>query len=167
MAGGRNSGKQAIIAERRAKAMALRKGGASYRDIAARLASEFGEKYSHVAAFHDVDACLGDLIEHTRHETEAYRQLELERLDELLKSLQDGIKSGDTRSIDSAIKVSDRRCKLLGLDAPIAVKIEEGIEFELRQFLEQLGSVLDYDTFQRVLTAYDSIQSRAGSAESN
>lgn len=167
MAGGRNSTRQAILLERRNRAMGLRKEGLSYRSIAASLSKEFGEKYSHVAAFKDVDACLVDLIEYTRHDTEAYRQMELERLDELLKNLQEGIKSGDTKSIDSAIKVSDRRCKLLGLDAPIAVKIEEGIEFELRQFLEQLGTVLDHGTFQEVLRAYDSIQSRAGAAEDN
>jgi len=30
--------------------------------------------------------------------------------------------------MNEAIKISDRRCKLLGLDAPIQIKIQEGIE---------------------------------------
>lgn len=167
MAGGRNSARQAKIIERRQKAVGLRKSGATFAQISAALSKEYGLKYGRDHAFKDVDAALNDLVENTRHESESYRQLELERLDDLLRNLQEGIRAGDTRSIDSAIKVSDRRCKLLGLDAPVAVKIEEGIEFELREFLTQLGTVLDGETFRKVLTAYDSIHARAGEAERN
>lgn len=52
-----------------------------------------------------------------------YRQIENDRLDSLLRSLQEGIEEGDTRAINSAVRVSERRAKLLGLDAPEALSV--------------------------------------------
>jgi len=167
MAGGRTSAKKIDLVERRRKAVSLRKTGASYRAIAAKLAAEYGEKYTEQVVFKDVDHVLREALEYSTHDANELRTLELERYDQWLLSLAEKIRIGDTKAISTAIQISDRRCKLLGLDAPIQVKIEEGVESELRSFLEGLGAVLDRETFRKVLDAYETIQVMAGSAAKN
>jgi hypothetical protein len=44
--------------------------------------------------------------------------LEAERLDALSAALAPAIAKGDPRSIEAAVRISERRAKLLGLDAP-------------------------------------------------
>lgn len=44
--------------------------------------------------------------------------LELERLDEMQRSLWNKIQKGDIVAINAAIKIMERRAKLLGLDVP-------------------------------------------------
>lgn len=44
--------------------------------------------------------------------------LELERLDEMQRILWNKIQKGDTTAINAAIKIMERRAKLLGLDVP-------------------------------------------------
>lgn len=46
------------------------------------------------------------------------RELELQRLDEFLRALWPKIQTGNPRAIETALKVSERRAKLMGLDAP-------------------------------------------------
>jgi hypothetical protein len=46
------------------------------------------------------------------------RRLEAERLDALTAALAPAIAKGDPRSIEAAVRISERRAKLLGLDAP-------------------------------------------------
>lgn len=167
MTWGKSSSRKVELAERRQKAISLRKAGASFQAIASKLSQEYGEKYSRVHAFKDVDACLTDIKELTTHDAEELRTLELERYDNYLLSLGPKIQQGNERAIATAIQISDRRCKLLGLDAPVKVKIEEGVENELRQFLDGLSTVLDNDTFQRVLQGFNTLQARAGQAEGN
>ena len=45
-------------------------------------------------------------------------ELEVTRCDTYLASIAKKVQAGDTKAIDTALKVSDRRAKLLGLDAP-------------------------------------------------
>jgi hypothetical protein len=46
------------------------------------------------------------------------RQLELLRLDRYLSAIAEKVDSGDLKAIDRALKIMERRSKLLGLDAP-------------------------------------------------
>jgi LPS O-antigen subunit length determinant protein (WzzB/FepE family) len=167
MAGGRNSGRTINIQERRRKAVEARKSGASYRRIAEVLAKEYGTRYSRQSAYNDVDACLKELTQELTHETEELRQLELERLDDLQMPLTPKAKAGDVQAIKTIVQIIQQRCKLLGLEAPVTVKIEEGVEFELRGFLDTLSQTLDSETFTKVLKAFEIAQSRAGASEGN
>ena len=55
-------------------------------------------------------------------ETKAdYVELELSRLDKYLAVLAKKIEGGDVKAVDTALRVADRRAKLLGLDAPTKV----------------------------------------------
>lgn len=71
--------------------------------------------------------------------------LELQRLDTMLLSLEDKIKEGSLGAIDKALKIMERRAKLLGLDKPskIAPTNPEGDEqyepeFSYKDRLESL-----------------------------
>jgi hypothetical protein len=54
----------------------------------------------------------------TQEMSNELRELELQRLDEFLRALWPKIQTGNPRAIETALKVSERRAKLMGLDAP-------------------------------------------------
>jgi hypothetical protein len=66
-----------------------------------------------------VDAQTELLREHEKRRADRATapELELARLDAMLVKLQPGIDEGNIQSIDQARKLSERRCKMLGLDA--------------------------------------------------
>ena len=106
------AGEDVRLIEARQRALELRREGMSYRQIAAIM-----KVYAHTA-YGYVQAELNDLRDQTLEDTEALRDIELQRADEFLRSLGAGIRAGDPQSIGVAIKVMERRAKLLGLDAP-------------------------------------------------
>lgn len=96
--------------ERMAKALKLREAGANVRDIGAQLG------VSHTQAANDIRDALREII---REPAEDVLQLELARLDNLfLIAFQKARKDQDTKAIDSAVRIMDRRAKYLGLDNP-------------------------------------------------
>lgn len=60
----------------------------------------------------------------TREMTEEMRTLELERLDAFLKSLWPKVLAGSPKAIEVALKITERRAKLSGLDAPEKSQIQ-------------------------------------------
>jgi hypothetical protein len=54
----------------------------------------------------------------TQEMSNELRELELQRLDEFLRALWPKCQLGNPRAIETALKVSERRAKLMGLDAP-------------------------------------------------
>jgi predicted transcriptional regulator len=50
-----------------------------------------------------------------------YRELESARLDRYLTKLERGVEAGDVKSIDTALRISVRRARLLGLDSPVRI----------------------------------------------
>lgn len=110
---------QANILERQLQAVELRKSGLSYREIGKRL------DCSHEQARRDIESELKRLASERADKTEELRQLELERLDMLLKGLWPMAAVGNTGAVMSWLKVSERRAKLLGLDAPTHLQIDD------------------------------------------
>ena len=168
MAGGKAAAAKVSIIERRQTALSLRKSGASFRAIASHISLLPGnEKYSEGQAHADVTACLKALNEKTSLDTEAYRSLELERLDTAQLAIASKVQSGDLGSIDRWLRISERRSALLGLDAPVRLKIEQGVESELTNFLAALESALPTEIYRQVLTAIAAVETRAGAAANN
>ena len=99
-------------AERRVKAFELRKAGVSYRGIGRALG------ISEAQAHRDVHFTLDALAKEEFESAVQVRELELERLDEMLRALWVAIRRGDPQSISTGLRVSERRARLLGLDAP-------------------------------------------------
>lgn len=73
-------------------------------------------------------------------------QLELKRLDRYLKSLEDRIDRGDVKAVEAALKVSERRARLAGLDAPdkseVKVSVEHFTDEELIEEARRQGLAL-------------------------
>ena len=107
---------QVSLAEQRKTALALRIGGASYRQIAAQMDLSVGRAHAIVQ-----EALAETRVEATEL-TEQVRQLEIERLDAMLMSLWTA--KNNPRVADTILRIQERRAKLLGLDVPIRTSIE-------------------------------------------
>jgi hypothetical protein len=109
-------GQLEIIAERRVRALELRKAGASYREIAKALAVD-----THTA-WADVAAELVAIRDQTVEQAQELRALELERLDGMTAGLWPQVREGSPPAVSAAVRVSERRARLLGPDAPVTTK---------------------------------------------
>ncbi|QDU60012.1 hypothetical protein Pan216_08490 [Planctomycetes bacterium Pan216] len=98
----------AAACSRQERALELRKAGLSYEEIAEKVG------YSNRRSAHQ--AVTSALRKSSRETTEEVRLLELERLNRLLVSVWSSALKGDEKSIDRALKILERRGKLLGLD---------------------------------------------------
>ncbi|MEU3013354.1 helix-turn-helix domain-containing protein [Nocardia asteroides] len=97
--------------DRRAKmvtALQLRRGGAGYRAIADHLGVSISTAYSYVA-----DA----LKEVTREPAESVLQIELDRLDDMMRAFYPKALRGDYKAADRVLRIMERRGRLTGLDA--------------------------------------------------
>jgi hypothetical protein len=154
MAGGKYSSKKVYLMERRARAVELRKTGATIAQVAAAIAQEFEDfSYGKGQAFKDIDSSLKQVNERLAHNAEELRELELQRYDDWLLKLQPKLDVGDPQAITAAVKISQQRCRLLGLEEPILVKVEKGIEQELNAVLESLEGLLPPAVYRQVLEA--------------
>lgn len=101
--------------ENRVKALELRKSGASYRQIGEALGISM--QRAHQLVMDELDRLaqlrLGNVDE--------LRRLELERLEMASIPVVAKLKKGDLKAAMVWIKLSERRCKLLGLDAPMKI----------------------------------------------
>lgn len=123
-------------ADRRAKALELRKLGKSYRAIGAALGCDVAQ------AYRDVSASLAEIRTQCNETATELRDLELERLNRLEETLNDLLSSKlvevarvDDESdrvpppeapqlIASLLRVAESRRKLLGLDAPTKALVQ-------------------------------------------
>lgn len=112
-----NPGKKEVAAERRVRVLQLRQTGMGYREIAAKVGVALGTVYD------DVQRSLDELAALEKDAAEQERSLQRLRLDRWLEKLNALIEKGDTASIPTALKVEERRSRLLGLDRG---KDEEG-----------------------------------------
>lgn len=126
MAQGKRGAIRAIAKlDRTELALNYRKQGLSYRAIAARVAAELTiPQYSAQAAHRDVAERFAELNRALSHGAEELRALENARLDSYLSALGPSIELGDPKAIAVAVRISERRAKMAGLDAPIEVKIQ-------------------------------------------
>jgi len=96
----------------RDKCLSLRKAGLTYAKIAERVG------ISKQGAYKAVQTALNEIREHYRETAVEVVALELERLDEMTAALEGKVAYGDPQSVATALRVMERRAKLLGLDAP-------------------------------------------------
>lgn len=133
--------------ERQARAVALRKMGFSYTEIAKDL------DVTKQAAFAYVKEAIAELKDEIREDSEDVKELELQRLDAMLVRLwrsampspQPGsnyIPEPDTKSMKLILEVMDRRSRLMGLDAAqrvehVTIDVIDKQIMELEQKLQQ------------------------------
>ena len=111
-------GQVETIAERRAIALEMRKAGGSYRETARQLGVDVHTVHG------DVAAELAALRETTVGRAEELRDLELARFDEMTSGLWPQIRAGSPPAVTAAVRVSERRSRLLGLDEPTSTRTE-------------------------------------------
>lgn len=97
----------ATAAEKRKKALDLRRAGWSFDDIA----TEVG--YANRGSAHR--AVKQGIAAITRESATELIELELSRLDDLLAGLYEQARNGDLFAVDRALKIMDQRAKFLGL----------------------------------------------------
>lgn len=114
--------KRAARATRKQEALTMRLAGIPTRTIAARLNVHPSTVYAWVK---DAIAAI------PQEQADELRALELERLDTMLAAVWRDVLAGDTRAIDSALRIMQRRAALLNLDAAHTAG------------LEQVGNLLD------------------------
>lgn len=100
------------------EAVALRIRGKTYQQIAQTLGVSDG------LAFKVINEELERRRSITREQIETIRDIELERLESWLDKLDPNIEVGDTKSIQTAVKIQERKSKLLGLDAAIDIEVK-------------------------------------------
>src|SRR5690554_5869536 len=97
---------------RAVEALDLRRQGYSFREIGAKLGC------CHATAYRHVTEALADTVRERDQLAADLIQIEVERLDAALNAVWDGAMKGDVRKVDRVLKISERRSRLLGLDAP-------------------------------------------------
>lgn len=126
MARGGSREKVAIL-ERQLLALDLRKQGYSYRQIAKRLEISLGLAYKYIQD--ELDA----LAQMKSESADGIRQLELERIDMLMKGLAPMAQVGHIGAVNAYLNCMERRAKLLGLDAPVKQENQDKLEIIIRR----------------------------------
>ena len=133
---GRNSptAQRRIEAKERAlKALELRKKGVRYEQIAQQLGySNRGN--AHKAVMKELNLLAKECLE----EAAQVRDLELQRLDDLYLAAWKAIARGSESAIDRALRVSESRRKLMGLDAAQKVDVNGIVELHFDREDENL-----------------------------
>jgi DNA-binding CsgD family transcriptional regulator len=117
-------GQEVVIADRRLKAIRLRRDGKTMREIADILGC------STQTISTDISHTLKKLVALNAAETAEFRELELARIDSLLEVLIPRSLAGNLWACDRVLTCISMRSKLLGLDRPVKHEItgEIGVE---------------------------------------
>jgi hypothetical protein len=136
-------------------ALRLRRAGGSYREIAGQLAVDVATAHA------DVRAELAALREQTVEEAKELRDLELQRFDEMTAGLWPQVRAGSPMHVTAAVRVAERRAKLLGLDEPVASRTElsaslsMAADTRLNAMKEDFLQWLDIGELERLAAASD------------
>ncbi len=104
---------RAIETVQQTRAFHMKLDGYTHAQIAAELGISKGTVANRLAAAQ---------AEYVTPALEEWRTLECQRLDSYLLSLHSQIRSGSIPAIQTALRIAERRAKLLGLDAPVQVE---------------------------------------------
>lgn len=131
-------------AERRRFVIERRKAGDTYQQIAEAAVSEFGADalpsgWDSRYAYKDVKRELRRVREDVAESSGDLLTLELERLDAMLRGLWPAATTGDERAVSAALRIMQRRAKLLGLDDSGEPEITRD---DLIVFLEHLEHIV-------------------------
>jgi len=130
-------------AEQQVQAYTLRLAGLSLREIGDRM----GVSHTHVG-----NLIRAECDQRVLPLADEVRQMEIDRFDSWLWKLHEQIEAGRqvARNIEVAVKVSERRARLLGVDAPAQAEVSSVIEHkpsEVLTLIEQARQrVVDEET---------------------
>jgi hypothetical protein len=146
---GRPSGKapKPELIDKEARVVALRRQGYTWDSIS----SDVG--YSSPSSSRDAFIRASRRV--LREDVEEVRNLELDRLDLALKAIWAGVEAGDIPAINTMLKIMERRSKMLALDAPKRVFIQDdkppiSVE-DLERRIQQIMVEDDHDFIQSLV----------------
>ena len=102
-----------------ADALRLRLQGKSYQQIADELG------YATPSGAHQ--AVKKALARTVQEPADELRKVESDRMDAMLSYMWPRVEKGDPRAVEVAMKLAERRAKLLGLDAPEQIETKQDI----------------------------------------
>lgn len=125
-AGAKTSVKALATAERQRRAVEARLAGFSLEAIADQLG---------YASASGAQSAIASALRRTLKEpADALRMIEVRRYDKMLSAIWERVIAGDLSAIDRAIKISARRCELLGLDAPVEINVNRMVSSIAEEF---------------------------------
>lgn len=124
---------------RRAQAVTLAMAGLSYEAIGEELGISTSAAWN--------------LVQRTISETRNYavdhlRLLENARLDRALTAIWNKVLEGDDKALNSFLRISERRARLNGLDAPTKVQMSVSVRQEMEERLAELQQVIDAEVVE-------------------
>lgn len=118
---------------RRTKAVSMALAGLSFEQIGEELGISLQAAHSMV----------NRTIEETRNtNVDELRQVENARLDRAQAAIWSDVLKGDQKAINTFLRISERRAKMNGLDAPSKVQMSVEVRQEMQQALTQLEEVI-------------------------
>jgi len=126
-------GRQRALENRREQAFSLFLAGLSLSQIAPRLG----------ITVRGVEELLSrSLTSRTSRSAEKYRVLENARLDRAQAAIWPKVLEGDTKAVDTFLRISQRRARLNGLDAPLDISVSVNVRHEMQAALAELERVV-------------------------
>ena len=116
----RKKGRTIESYEKDQRALELRKEGHTYESISEQLG------YSTPSASYK--AVMRRLKDMDRPAVSMLRELEVQRLDAMLYAVWNDVLQGDANAVHTALRISERRSRLLGLDAPHTVEARARVD---------------------------------------
>ena len=126
------------------KILELRKQGLAVRAIAEKV----GRSKSEVGRMLQEQLKSVEADQETKKEVKA---LQLERLDVWLEGLWKRSKKGDEKAIQTALRIEERRAKMMGTDAPVEQRVKIGVLGQLNWVFDMIEKELGPDAVKRVL----------------
>jgi hypothetical protein len=111
---------------RRIEAVALRLEGRTYAEIGAQLSISWQSAH---------DLVSRSLSRAENVNAEQLREIENARLDKAQVAIWPQVLDGDLKAVETFLRISARRAKLNGLDAPTAINISLGVRQEMEAAL--------------------------------
>lgn len=115
------------VAERRIRALELRKMGLTFRDIVNTIRQEFGENcpesYDERHAWNDVNNRLTEMGKIAGETANQVLQIELQRLDAMFMIAYNQVLQGNIKAIPHVLEIMKRRSRYLGLDKPLKYEV--------------------------------------------
>ena len=128
----KDTNKALELQHRKKEALQLRLEGKTYTEIAEHMGKSVSTVHGYVT---------GSLAEVTKEDAQQLRDVEAARLDALQHAIWDKAIDGDLSAIDRVIKIIDRRARLLGLDAPQQVAVNNGMDVDIDAAVDKLIAV--------------------------
>lgn len=128
---GRNPSKDELL-RKESEAVALRIAGTTYEDIARALG------YSSRGDVHRI--VTRALSRHQAEQIDEMRNVEGARLDRAQRAIWAAVVRGDLEAVRAFVRISERRARLFGLDAPQAVQVTSDVDEQIKLLAAELAS---------------------------